>query len=84
MAQILIRGLTDAEIKRLREHARENERSLEAEARLAIREAAKRPTREDRDEFIKFADKMRRKYAGKISGNSVDLIRESREERGDW
>lgn len=82
MAQILIRGLSDDDIARLREHARHHDRSLEAEARVALRAAAKRPTRKDRDDFIRFADEMRKKLEGRIHGDSADMIREARDERG--
>jgi plasmid stability protein len=81
MAQILIRGLADEDIKRLRQHADDNQRSLEAEARSALRDAARRPTREDREQFIKFADRMRKSLQGKVKGDSVDLLREGREGR---
>jgi plasmid stability protein len=81
MAQILVRGLTDEEVKRLRQHAKQHERSLEAEARLAIRHAAKRPTAEEMEDFAQWAGQMRKKYAGKIKGDSADLLRELREER---
>ncbi len=81
MAQILIRGLEDEDIERLRQHASDHQRSLEAEARIALRSAAQRPTREDREQFIKFGDRMRKSLHGKVKGDSVDLIREGRGER---
>lgn len=81
MAQILIRGLEDEDIQRLRQHASDHQRSLEAEARIALRDAAQRPTREDREQFIQFADRMRKSLQGKVTGDSVDLIREGREGR---
>lgn len=81
MAQILIRGLAADEVARLRVHAAEHERSLEAEARLALRRAAERPTRRDREQFIRFADGMRKSLRGKVAGDSTDLIREARDER---
>lgn len=84
MAQILIRGLSEEDIARLREHARNHDRSLEAEARTALREFAKRPTRKDRESFLKFAAEMRKSLAGRIEGDSAEMIREAREERGNW
>jgi plasmid stability protein len=81
VAQILVRGLDDKEIARLRQHAIEHERSLEAEARLALRRAAERPTRKDREQFIKFADEMRKSLRGKVRGDSTEVIRQARDER---
>ena len=81
MSQILIRGLTDDEVRRLRRHARQHDRSLEAEARLAIRQAAMRPTDEELQDFATWTNEMRRKLAGKVKGDSADIIREAREER---
>ncbi len=81
MGQLLIRGLTDEELKRLREHAKDNDRSLEAQARVALREAARQATAAEREDFVAFARSLQEKYAGKIKGDSVDIIRREREAR---
>jgi plasmid stability protein len=81
LAQILIRGLTDDEVARLRRHARQHDRSLEAEARLALRQAATRPTLEELQHFATWAGQMRTKLAGKVKGNSADILRTAREAR---
>jgi len=77
MAQILVRDLEPAVVQRLKDRARRNHRSLEAEARLILTSAE--PDRQAFAEAIRFAAEMRRKTAGKISGDSADLIREDRD-----
>ena len=77
MAQILVRDLEPEVVARLKERARRNQRSLEAEARLILSSAA--PDVRAFEAAVRIADEMRRKTAGKISGDSADLIREDRE-----
>jgi plasmid stability protein len=77
MAQLLIRDLEPAVVARLKERARRNRRSLEAEARLILASAA--PDERAFEAAVRIAREMRRKTAGKISGDSADLIREDRE-----
>lgn len=77
MAQLLIRDLEPEVVARLKERARRNRRSLEAEARLILASAA--PDERAFEAAVRIARKMRRKTAGKISGDSADLIREDRE-----
>jgi plasmid stability protein len=79
MAQLLIRGIDEAVIKRLKARAKRNARSLEAEARVILAEAERDPEAHQR--AASFAARMRKKYAGKIRDDSTDLIREAREER---
>jgi plasmid stability protein len=79
MAQILVRGLAEDELRRLRKHAKNNDRSLEAEARVAIREAALRPTREDLEEFREWAAAIRKRFKGRVRGDSADIIRADRD-----
>jgi plasmid stability protein len=80
MAQLLIRGLTPELIQRWKDRARRNNRSLEGEIRELLQRAIG-PDPERYAQAVKFAEEMRAKYAGKITGNSADIIREAREER---
>ncbi len=77
MAQILVRDLEPAVVQRLKDRARRNQRSLEAEVRLILTSAA--PDQQKLAEAVRVAAEMRRKTAGKISGDSADLIREDRD-----
>jgi len=79
MAQILVRGLEPAVIERLKRRAIRNQRSLAAEVRVILTEAERDPEAFAR--AVQYADEMRRKYAGKISGDSTDIIREARDSR---
>lgn len=77
MAQLLVRELQPKAVQRLKDMAKRNRRSLEAEARLILETAADRDERWH--EAVRAADRMRRELAGKITGDSADLIREDRE-----
>jgi antitoxin FitA len=76
MAQILVRDLDQETVDRLKERARLNRRSLEAEVRAILETAARR--RLSVEEFFKIADEIAR-ASGPQSTDSVDLIREDRE-----
>ena len=85
MAQLLVRGLDAEEIARLKQIARDNERSLEAEARLALRQWSLQATSTERlrsyAEFAETAARMRKELEGRWTGDSTDLIREARDSR---
>lgn len=75
MAQILIRGLDDGTVERLKERARRHERSLQAEARLILVQAAGLGFRDAR----KLARQWRRKFSGRQLPDSTKLIRQDRQ-----
>ena len=77
MAQLLVRDLDPALVARLKEQAARHQRSLEAEVRVILAEAA--PDRTAFHEAVRFAAEMRSKYAGKILDDSTDIIREARD-----
>ena len=78
MAQILIRDLSPETVEQLKELAKRNRRSLEAEVRVVLEEAAKHSRRLSLDEFNAIADKIRSE-SGPQTSDSVELIREDRE-----
>jgi plasmid stability protein len=80
MAQLLVRGLEPDVIERWKERARRNNRSLEAEIRDLLKSQAG-PTQREFEDAVRFADEMRRKLAGKIRGDSTDIIRRARDSR---
>ena len=74
MGQIIVRNLDDAALLRLKERAKVEGRSLEALVRDSLHDLA-RPTRA---ELIAEMNEIRTRI-GKVSGDSVDLIREDRD-----
>lgn len=77
MAQLLIRDVPEALVLALKDRAAANGRSAEAEHRLILEEAL----RSGRSEFRKRAARLRAGTAGRIQGESVDLIHEDRDSR---
>ena len=77
MAQLLVRDLPETLVLALKERAAANGRSAEAELRLILEEAL----RSGRNEFRKRAARLRAGTAGRIQGESADLIREDRDSR---
>jgi plasmid stability protein len=74
MAQILIRGLDADVVNRLKERARGNRRSLEAELRGILEHAA----RNDLTEARALAARIRRRLAGRVHGDSALDVAEDR------
>jgi antitoxin FitA len=76
MGQVLVRGLDDAVIERLRKRAELHHRSLEAELREILDQVSRQvdiaTTRE-------LADRIRRKLEGRPHSDSAELIREDRD-----
>jgi plasmid stability protein len=77
MAQLLIRDIPEALVLALEKHAAANGRSAEAEHRVILEVAL----RSGRAEFRKRAARLRAGTAGRIQGESADLIREDRDAR---
>ena len=75
MAQILVRRLPDAVVERLKARAKRNSRSLEAEVRDILEQAA----RGKKAEFFEAADAMRARLAGRHHTETVELLREDRD-----
>lgn len=83
MSDILLRGVEPQTVQKLKARAKRHERSLQAELRVILREAAAEPMIEAMtfQEAVRFADEMRQKLAGRIKGTTADLIREDRDSR---
>ena len=69
MPDVLIRDLDSPSLTRLKRRAKRNHRSLQAELRFILIEASE-PQEVSFEEAVRFADEMRRKYAGKITGSA--------------
>lgn len=78
MTDLTIRNVDAAPVERLRKRALSNNRSLEAELRQLIADAAARPTTE---ELLELADKVAAMTPDVPQTDSAILLRESRDER---
>jgi len=77
MAQVLVRNLKDTVVARLKKRARTKGRSLQAEVKTILEEAAN----EAPEEFWKEADRIREQLhrSGRKFSDSAALIREDRD-----
>jgi plasmid stability protein len=75
MAQILVRDLGEETVDRLKARARRQGRSLQAEVKSILEEAAKL----DSGDARALARRIRRRFAGRSFADSSELIREDRE-----
>lgn len=79
MATLTIRNLDDEIVERLKRRAHDNERSLEAEVRALLAEAAQRPSRKAFRELAERISAMTPKDVKQT--DSTLLIREDRDSR---
>lgn len=75
MAQILIRGLEEAVVARLKDRATSHRRSLESEARSILESA----TGFTAEEARRVVSDWQRRLAGRKFSNSVELLRDDRQ-----
>jgi antitoxin FitA len=78
MATLLVRNLDDSLVRRLKQRAARNGRSVEAEHR-ALLEQSLGPV--DKVDWFARAAELRRSMAPLAEGTTLELLRESREER---
>lgn len=76
MAQVLVRGLDPKVVARLKERARDQGRSLEAELRGVIEQAAR--FEGGLTETRELAARLRRRLAGRKHSDSAELVAEDR------
>lgn len=78
MAQVLVRNLKDKVVARLKKRAKTRGRSLQAEVKTILEEAAKD---EESTDFWKEAERIRErlKRSGRKFSDSAELIREDRD-----
>ncbi len=76
MANLTIRNLDDEVVAKLKAQAKAHHRSLEAELRALLSEAAARPSRED---FLKAADRIAAMTPDVKQTDSTKIIREFRD-----
>lgn len=75
MAQILVRDLDTALVDRLKGQAEQHGRSLQGEVKAILEASARLSPSEARE----IAGRWRQRLAGRIQGDSTQLIREDRE-----
>ncbi len=78
MAQILVRDIDDDVVEHLKRQAKANGRSMQAEVRLILREAATTP-KIDHETALRSLERLRERLAGRRFPDSVELIREGRD-----
>ncbi len=76
MAQVLVREVEPEVIERLKERARKNGRSLEAELRLIFREAVQEKTPTSAAEEL---ERVRALFSGRSLSDSTELLRNDRQ-----
>lgn len=74
MGEVLIRGLDRTLVERLKRRARESRRSLQAEVKGILEQAASADTASAR----RLAAQIRRKLRGRTFGDSTTLVRADR------
>jgi plasmid stability protein len=84
MAQLTVRKLDDRAYDRLKQRAERNKRSLEAEVRTILEEAAEQPGPEEvarhaREEAVKWAAEFRSRQAELPAGTTTRWLREDRD-----
>jgi plasmid stability protein len=78
MGSILVRGLDQKTIERLKEHARLNGRSLQQEVKAPLERAAGTLTMR---EARRLSERWRHRLGGRSISDTVQLIREDRDSR---
>ena len=79
MATINVRQLDDEVVRRLKQRAASNNRSLEGEVRHILEGAVADARSEKRASFLRLAARLRRETEGRAQTPSEALIREDRE-----
>lgn len=75
MTDMLIRGLDERTLERLKARAQRHGRSLQAEAKLVLEQAAGA----DRQQVAAMLDRWKQRFADRRFTDSADLIREDRQ-----
>ncbi|KKK99011.1 hypothetical protein LCGC14_2637020 [marine sediment metagenome] len=77
MAQILVRDLDPKAVERLKKRAKADGRSLQAEVKMILEQAAGAPTVE-MGKARQLVDEIRRRFHGRPFPDSTELVREDR------
>ncbi len=74
MSQVLVRGLAPDVVERLKQRAKQHGRSLQAEIKAVIEQAARSEMRRARA----IAAQIRKRLAGRLHHDSADLLADDR------
>lgn len=77
MAQILVRGLDEEVVERLKRRAKKEGRSLQSEVKLVLEQTARQP-KVDMEAARKICKEFRHKFKGRKFPDTLELIREDR------
>ncbi len=80
MARIPIRNLDETVVRKLKHRAKRAGRSLEAEARVVLEQAADEP-KLDMKAARKLAEEFSSRFKGRKSTDSAELVREDRDRK---
>jgi len=75
MTDMLIRGLDERTLERLKARAQRHGRSLQAEAKLVLEQAAGA----DRQQVAAMLDRWKQRFADRRFSDSTELLREDRQ-----
>ncbi|MDX1932686.1 MAG: Arc family DNA-binding protein [Capsulimonadales bacterium] len=78
MSQVLVRDVDSVILEKLKRRARKNHRSLEAELRLVLEQAATDDQDEEND-IQATLERVQAMFAGRRLSDSTELLREDRE-----
>ena len=79
MPEVLVRNLDEAVVEQLKARARGNGRSLQAELKLILEQAARpEPARMPRAAYRALADRIRDSLADRPQGDIAELLAEDR------
>ena len=79
MAQILVRNLDEDTVKKLKNRAKNNGRSLQAEVKMILEQASGEEGTVDMETAKKMLAEFRERFKGRKFPDSVELIREDRD-----
>ncbi len=78
MAQVLVRDLDERVVDQLKARAKENGRSLQAELKRILEDAAQAPTSRTMAESRALADRIRAMFSDRVHSDSGELQAEDR------
>lgn len=79
MSEVLVRNLDEAVVEQLKSRARDNGRSLQAELKLILEQAARAgSSRPSRAEYRALADRVRASMGDRPQADSAALLAEDR------
>jgi plasmid stability protein len=79
MSEVPVRNLDQAVVEQLKARARGNSRSLQAELKLILEQAARTvPARRSRAEYRVLADRVRATQGDRTQSDSAELLAEDR------